>query len=318
MPDEAKAARGLAARQPLPHKRSRVPHSNERRGVALLIAAAFSFSLMSLQVKLAGESLPVSMLVLARGVVTLVLSIAWIKARGIPPWGHDRARLVLRGIFGLGGLACFFYAVTELPLAEVTVIHYLNPVLTALLASLFLGERIDGRLIIALVLSIAGTLLVVRPGFLFGTSAALSASGVLAALGGALFSACAYTTVRRLNRSENPHVIVFYFPLIAVPATVPFAVRDWVWPTLAGWLLLLGLGVATQIAQVLFTRGLATVPAGRGTTVGYVQIVFAAAWGIWFFGERPGVWTVFGAALVMVAIVVLLLGRAPAMTAEPR
>ena len=91
---------------------------SERRGILLLVVAAFSFSVMSLQVKLAGEELPVAMLVLARGVVTLVMSVAWIRYRRIPMWGVDRPRLLLRGVLGLGGLACFFYAVTALPLAE--------------------------------------------------------------------------------------------------------------------------------------------------------------------------------------------------------
>ena len=207
---------------------------SERRGILLLVVAAFSFSVMSLQVKLAGEELPVAMLVLARGVVTLVMSVAWIRYRRIPMWGVDRPRLLLRGVLGLGGLACFFYAVTALPLAEVTVIHYLNPVLTAVVAALLLGEHVDRRLMVAIGASLTGTVLVTRPEFLFGGHSTLSPSGVLAALGGATFSAFAYTTVRRLSRTDNPHVIVFFFPLVAVPATIPFAVHVWVWPSLRG------------------------------------------------------------------------------------
>ena len=176
---------------------------SERRGILLLVVAAFSFSVMSLQVKLAGEELPVAMLVLARGVVTLVMSVAWIRYRRIPMWGVDRPRLLLRGVLGLGGLACFFYAVTALPLAEVTVIHYLNPVLTAVVAALLLGEHVDRRLMVAIGASLTGTVLVTRPEFLFGGHSTLSPSGVLAALGGATFSAFAYTTVRRLSRTDN-------------------------------------------------------------------------------------------------------------------
>lgn len=291
--------------------------SDERRGILLLVAAAFCFSVMSLQVKLAGQELPVSMLVLARGVVTLVMSVAWIRFARIPPFGHDKPLLALRGVFGLGGLACFFYAVTELPLAEVTVIHYLNPIFTAALAAAVLGERIDWRLAIAIAASLGGTLLVVRPAFLFGGDVALSATGVAAALGGALFSAGAYTTVRKLSATEDPNVIVFYFPLIAVPATLPFALSGWVWPSARGWLLMLGLGVATQFAQLLFTRGLKLVPAGRGTTVGYVQILFAATWGVWFFSDLPTAWTVAGAVLVGAGTGVLLWGARATPPATP-
>src|SRR5690606_7532005 len=139
--------------------------------------------------------LPVEMLVLARGVVTLVLSYAVIRRLGLSPWGHDRTRLVLRGVFGLGGLGCFYFAVTSLPLAEVTVIHHLNPLVTTVLAALVLRERVGWPLALAIATSLGGTVLVARPALLFGGDSGLDPAGVTAALGGAVFSAFAYTTV---------------------------------------------------------------------------------------------------------------------------
>jgi drug/metabolite transporter (DMT)-like permease len=282
-------------------------NDSNRRGILFCVGAAFMFSVMSVLVKTAGKLLPVEMLVLARGVVTLVLSYSLLRYTGTNIWGNDKARLVMRGLFGLGGLACFFTAVTRLPLAEVTTIHYLNPVLTALLAALFLRERIGWSLAVAIGFAIGGMLLVTRPGILqSGAGSGLDPIGMTAAFGGAAFSACAYVTVRQLTKTDHTHVIVFYFPLVAVPATLPFAIRVWQWPTAFGWLLLLGIGVVTQVAQVFLTRGLALLPAGRGTTVGYVQIVFAAGWGMLFFAETPGAWTIAGALLIVVATLSLL------------
>lgn len=272
----------------------------------LLIAAAASFSAMSVLVKLAGRELPVATLVLARGVVTLALSAAWLRFRGIPPWGNDKPKLLLRALFGVGGLASFFYALTSLPLAEVTVLHYTNPIFTALIAAAFLGERADRRLVFAIALSLCGTLLVTRPAILFGGARTLAAVGVAAAFGSAVFSAFAYTTVRRLARNDHPDVIVFYFALLAAPVALPFAIATWRDPTPLGWLLLLGLGIATQLGQVFLTRGLALVPAARGTTVGYIQIVFAAAWGALAFDEPLSGWTLGGSLFIVVAVVLLL------------
>jgi drug/metabolite transporter (DMT)-like permease len=278
----------------------------ERRGVGLLVGAALSFSVMSVFVKEAGKTLPVEMLVLARAVVTLVLSSAVLVHQRIPIWGNDKPWLVVRGLLGVGGLVCFFTAVTRLPLAEVTTIHYLNPIFTTALAAVFLKEHVRFELVIAIAMAFAGTLLVARPSFLFGGGEGLDTLGVIAALGGALFSAGAYTTVRRLTKTDHHHVIVFYFPLVAVPILLPFAVTAWVWPTWQGWLLLLGIGIATQIAQVLFTRGLALVPAGRGTAVGYVQIAFAAAFGLLLFDEPLTFATAGGALLIVLATISLL------------
>ena len=293
-----------------------VEDTDGRRGLLLIVGAAFCFSLMSVQVKLAGRILPVEMLILARGLVTLVLSYALLRHGRIPIWGNNKKVLILRGVFGVSALACFFYAVTVLPLAEVTVIHYLNPVLTAAIAAMFIGERVDGRLAAAIALSLTGTLLVARPGFDHG-GAPLPTAGVVAAFTGALLSACAYVAVRKASRSDHPYVIVFYFPVVATPVVLPFALRAWVWPTATGWLLLLGIGVTVQVAQILLTRGLALVPAGRGTTIGYVQIVFAALWGLLLFGETPSGWTLAGAGLIVVSTASLLRRRLDPAVAPP-
>jgi drug/metabolite transporter (DMT)-like permease len=278
----------------------------ERRGIALLLLSALAFSAMSVQVKLAGRELPVSMLILARGAVALVLSVVVVKAQRVPFWGNDRRMLVVRAFYGIGGLVCFFYALTVLPLAEATVLQYLNPVFTAIIAAFVLGERADRRLMVAIVLCLGGTVLVTRPGALFGAHAPLPFTGVVVALCGALFSAFAYTTVRRLSRTDHPDVIVFYFSLLATIVALPFAVANWTAPSLVGWLLLVGIGAATQLGQVTLTRGLARVPAGRGTTVGYVQIVFSATWGVLLFDEKLNTWTMAGAVLVVFGVLVLL------------
>lgn len=283
-----------------------MPHSDERRGATLLVLSALAFSAMSVQVKLAGRELPVAMLVLARGVVTLVMSVTWLRLRRIRPWGSDKAGLVQRALFGTGALACYFYAVDALPLAEATVLHYLNPVFVAIIAALFLGERIDARLVAAIALGLGGTLLVARPGFLFGGSMPLPPVGVAVALGSAFLSACAYATVRRLARTEHSDVIVFYFAMFAAPIALPFALAAWVWPSPSGWLLMLGLGVATQLGQTFMTRGLALVTAARGTTIGYVQIVFAAIWGVVLFHEQLSGFTLAGAGVVVLAVLILL------------
>jgi len=277
-----------------------------RRGVLLLLGAALMFSVMSVLVKRAGRELPVEMLVLARAVVTLFLSYAVLRQKRLAMWGNDKVRLVLRGLFGVGGLVCFFTALNRLPMAEVTTIHYLNPIFTAGLAAFFLRERVGLGLVTAIALAVGGMLLVTRPGFLFGGQQSLDTLGVAAALAGALFSACAYTTVRHLTKTDHAHVIVMYFPLVAFPLVTPFAIAAWVWPSWQGWLLMLGIGIVTQIAQVFLTRGLALVPAGRATTVGYVQIVFATTWGLFLFDEVPTLMTLAGALLIVLATLSLL------------
>ena len=146
------------------------------------------------------------------------------------------------------------------------------------------------------------------------------ASPVVERLLGAALSGAAYVTVRRLARTEHPLVIVFYFPLVTVPAALPGALSDLVLPTAREWLLLLAMAVAAQLGQIHFTRGLRKEPAGRATAVGYLQVVFAGIWGLIFFNEVPDVWSVMGSVVILVAMLLLTFGggrAGPAAASTP-
>jgi len=271
-----------------------------QRGALLMLTSALAFSAMTVFVKLAGERLPSQEIVFARALISLALSYALIRRAGLSPWGHDRKWLWFRGLLGFAGLSCVYGAVTHLPLAEATVLQFLHPPITALLAGFFLGEAISRRIIGASVLSLCGVALVARPSILFGdTATPLDPLWVGVALGGAFFSAAAYVVVRRLSADEDPLVIVFYFPLVTVPAALPALVNQFVWPVGLEWLWLLGVGIATQIGQVSLTRGLGWLPASRGTALSYLQVVFAAIWGVLVFGDQPDALTVLGGGLVI-------------------
>jgi drug/metabolite transporter (DMT)-like permease len=275
-----------------------------------MIAAAFFFSLMSLCVKLAGRTMPTGQIVLARAAISLVITWVMLRQARVRPWGHNKRLLVLRGLAGFSGLLCFFYATTRLPLADVTVIHYVNPVLTTVFAAVAIGESVRGRDVFGLLLSLSGVVLVAQPSWLFGAGGSeLDLATVGIALLGAVFSAVAYTAVRKLRETEHHLVVVFYFPLLATPAAIPLTMTHAVWPTPSGWLLLLGVGIATQIAQVYLTRGLHAERAGRAMSISYVQIVFAALWGAVVFGDRPNRWSLLGAVLVVLGTLVAARGR---------
>lgn len=261
---------------------------------------AFFFSLMSLLVKWAGRWFPTQEVVFARSVGVTAISYLMLRRAGISPRGNDRPRLLLRSAFGFVALMSFYYAVIHLPLADVTVIQYTNPVFTALLAAFFLGEAIGSKEVTVTVMSLAGVVLVARPTFLFGASAeALDPVAVGIALLGAVMSAAAYVTVRRLGRTDDPMVIVFWFAAFSTVASLPALVMNPVMPRGWQWLLLGALGVFTHLGQISLTNGLKLEQAGRATSVGYLQIVFAALWGLLFFAEVPGFLSVLGALLIV-------------------
>ena len=268
-----------------------------------MLTGTLFFSVMSVFAKLAGERLPTMELVLARVVVTLVMSWWVIKGLGIYPWGNNKRLLLMRGFAGFMGLSCYFYSITHLPLADATVIQFCNPMLAALIAVFALKEPLRMIDVIATVCSMAGIVLVAQPTFLFTSGVHLDPVAVLIGIVGAVFSAIAYVVIRRLGSTEHHMVVVLYFPLVTGPASLPIlALEGLVLPKGVEWLLLLGIGVAAQLGQIEITKGFKLETAGRASSVTYLQIVLAYTWGILLFGEVPNAISVVGALLVVLGI----------------
>jgi drug/metabolite transporter (DMT)-like permease len=233
-------------------------------GVRHMLVGTLFFSAMSVFAKLAGERLPTMELVLARVIVTLIMSWWVIRGLGIYPWGNNKKLLLMRGFAGFMGLSCYFYAIAHLPLADATVI---------------------------------------QPTFLFARGASLDPIAVVIGVIGAIFSAIAYVVIRRLGSTEHHMVVVFYFPLVTGPAALPIlAVEGLVLPQGFEWLLLLGIGVAAQLGQIEITKGFKLETAGRASAVTYLQIVLAYTWGVLLFGEYPNALSIVGALLVVLGV----------------
>ncbi len=274
------------------------------RGVADMALAAFWFAVMGLFVKLAGESLPAMQIVFGRGAITLALATWMLRRAGLSPRGNQPRLLLLRGLVGSAALVSYYFALVGLPLAEATVLQQTAPLWTAVFAAFALRERITGRVVAAIALAFAGVLLIAQPAWLVGGAAAVDVPLGYALIGllSAVLSAIAYVTVRRLGRSEDPLVVVWYLPVVTLPISAPFALSQWVWPDARGWALLVGIGVVTQLAQLALTRGLARQAAGRATAIGYLQVAFATLFGAVCFGAWPSAERWGGMALIVTSL----------------
>jgi drug/metabolite transporter (DMT)-like permease len=156
----------------------------------------------------------------------------------------------------------------------------MNPVFATVLAAILLKEHLRAPEIICLGASLLGVLFIAHPSSLFGAMATpANPVHIGIALVGAICSGSAYALVRKMRTTVHPLVIVFYLPLLSVPTSLPFALAEWRWPTAWEWVLLLGVGITTQLAQVSMTRGLQLERTARATTTGYLQVAFAVTCG---------------------------------------
>lgn len=266
-----------------------------------MLLSALGFALMAACVKTVNSNygIPVLEIVVARAIVSAIISYVDVKRKKISLWGNNKPLLIARGTVGAFALMLVYYALTTLPLAEATILQYLHPVFTAILALLFLKETIQRSTIICIVLSLLGLFIMIQPNFINEGSAHYSWISIGAALLGAFGSAIAYVIVKKLTKTEDSSVIVFYFPIISLPISILLLGSDFIMPSLAALGILILVGIFTQIGQIGLTKALHSADASKATAYAYVQVIFSIFIGWAFFSELPVITTIIGGACIM-------------------
>ncbi|KAJ2744070.1 hypothetical protein GGI20_003265 [Coemansia sp. BCRC 34301] len=283
----------------LPDRTSR--RDDELKGYLLMAASALGFAANSACVKaLALSRFPSLEIVFARSILQLALGLLGCLFCQTSPLGPPAQRplLVARGAAGAFGLACFFYAVTVMTLAQATVVFFTGPVFSALFASYMLAEPYGYFDRTMSVLCLLAIVLVVNPQ---GSLAKDEVWGAVAALVGAMSGALAYCLVRKAGRAVHSMVHVVYFGALSMVGSgvLMFVVQLPRWPVTSWeWTLMAALGAFSFAGQVLLNRGLQLAPTGPATLMRNLDVVFAFVLGITLFAEMPDLVSIIGAVLI--------------------
>lgn len=263
-----------------------------------MVVSGLCFALMAAAVKLAGET-PLASKVFFRNLVTLGITGAFFWRLGRNPCGPTLhlGRLLLRSLFGLGGVSLYFLALGHLQLADASLLNKTSPFFVSVFAVLLLKEPFERALVPVLIAAFVGAMLVIKPGFHAEPLPALAglASGLCAGL--------AYVMVRSLRGREGPHRIIFYFSLVSCLATMPFLALDPPQPTGIQWLALIGTGLFAAGGQYGLTFAYHHARASRVSVFTYLHVVFAMLLGLVLWGERPDAASVAGGLLIIAAAV---------------
>lgn len=274
---------------------------NAKRGAFFMLISSLLFAGMGVTIKMTAERLSNEMIVFFRNAAGLLALLPWLVHAGASHLFTRNWRLHLpRAIAGLGSMYCYFYALAHMPLAEAVLLNYSAPLFIPLVASLWLGEKIQKRLWRPLILGFVGIIFILKPG------AGLFTTTALVALAAAVFGALAVVNIRRLTRTESATRIVFYFSCIStLVSAIPLT---WAWqppgPTL--WGLLAATGVFATLGQLFLTRAYAHANAAQVAPFVYTIVVFAGIFGWILWRETPDVLSVLGTACICLAGVITL------------
>ena len=225
--------------------------------------------------------MPAMEVVFFRCLVSLVLSYFWLRSLKIHWRGKPENfwRLIGRGTAGGIALYLFFLTVQKMPLATAVTIQYLSPIFTAIIAMIFLGEKLKPVQWLFFAISFVGAAML--KGFDDRVSWLYLGLGLLSSL----LAGVAYNFVRSLSGREHPLVIVFYLQIIGVVMGAAFSFSDFHWPSSTEWLLLLLVGLTAYFAQVQLTKAIQGERVGIITSLVYVGAIYASIFGWVLFDE---------------------------------
>lgn len=266
------------------------------KGVWFMMLATLIFSMMNVAVKLLPHIPPVE-IVFFRSVVSLVLSVGVLKAQKVSLWGNNHVFLIIRGAAGALALVLYFRMIQDIPLATATTILFLTPIFASILGIFFVKEKIKPIQWLFYVVSFVGIL------FIKGFDERIATIYLLLGFSSSLFSGIAFNCIRKLNTTEHPLVIIFYFPLVTLPISGVWTFFNWEKPVGIDWFILLMVGILTQIAQYFMTRSFQTEEISKVASLRYLGIIYALIFGYLFFDENFGLMVYVGMALTILGVV---------------
>jgi drug/metabolite transporter (DMT)-like permease len=281
-----------------------------------MVLSGLSFIVVNFFIKLLGEgdgqsliaglqSYPAHELVLARSVVSLTICLAVIRHRKLALFGNNKAWLIARGLAGTIALTIFFYSIHHLPLAVASIIQYLAPIFTVFFAIALLKEKVVNWQWPFIGLSFLGVGLIAYSKIAGAEMMEdISLKWILLGMISAFFSGIAYVSIIKLKTTDEPIIIVFYFPMIAIPFMIGLCFYEFVIPQGIEWFILLIIGIFTQFAQILMTKAFHLGDASLIAPIQYFGAIYAYLIGYFIFGETLS-WIVdLGIIMILTGVVI--------------
>ena len=267
------------------------------KGAIFFLIAAVLFTGMIVLIKMASERLHVTEVLFFRQLTMVALAspVIWADWPGSVISTRPKLQL-LRVFFASGAMILGFGAFVNLTLAEATVISFSKSFFLTFMAIVFLQEMVSWPRWTALAAGFVGVLVIVWP----EEGSALN-EWHLAAVASALCVAVVFVIIRVLSRDDKPVTILTYQAVGVGALMMPLMLYFWELPTAEEWLLILGVGVISAMAQYVNILAIRSAEASSLAPLEYTRLVFATAAGLWFFGEWPGDRVWLGALIIVSA-----------------
>ncbi|MCR4716071.1 MAG: DMT family transporter [Lachnospiraceae bacterium] len=270
--------------------------TEKTKGIICILMAAFSFALMNLFIKLAGD-LPTYEKAFFRNAFALLFASAVLFKDKIKlnAGKGNYFDLIMRATFGTIGVFFNFYAIDHLNIGDASMLNKLSPFFSIVFSYWVLKEKAKPYQWLAVVTAILGAFFILKPG-----GADIISFPALIGLISGISAGFAYTFMRRatLNGVPRPY-IVFFFSGFSTLVFMPFCIVGYKEMTAIQFLFLVLTAVSATMGQFSITAAYSHAKAADISVYDYTQIIFASLMGFFFLNEIPDIASVIGCVIII-------------------
>jgi len=266
-------------------------------GIFWMLVTSLLFITVTALVKYMGPRLPAAEAAFLRYGMGLVFLLPSLKAfRDAHLTRRQWSLFGLRGFCHAMGVMLWFFAMTRIPIAEVTAMNYLAPIYVTVGAALFLGEKLATRRIVAVFMGLVGAAIILRPGF------REVSEGHLAMLIAAVVFAGSYLLAKVLADEAKPGIVVGMLSIFVTLGLAPMAIPVWITPTWEELGILFLVAVFATSGHYTMTLAFAAAPVTVTQPITFLQLVWATALGALVFAEPIDIWVILGGFVILSSV----------------
>ncbi len=266
-----------------------------------LICASICFLLMMSLARSLSVEIDMLVIVFWRAVFGVLFMLPWLARRGIGVMRTEKLPShFIRTFMAYGGMLCLFYAATMLPLADITAVTFLRPIVASVLAIVILGEAALARRWSATLIGFFGALIIIRPGLTEITTGTWIVFAAVAINSGSSIIG------KYLVRTDAPDNVAMYMMLFLTPISLVPALFVWQWPSADQFLWLALFGALGTVSQRTLVRAYHAADATVVLSFDFLRLPLAAIIGYLLFAELPDAWIWIGGAVICASSVYMV------------
>ena len=227
---------------------------------------------------------------------TLLLTPSLITLIKVKPNKPLMNKFLLRGLVHSFGVTLWFYAMSVMPVAEVTAIGFLTYIFVSIGACIFLKEKLHKHRITAVIISFVGALIILRPGF------KVIESGQLGMLMATVVFTASYLIAKIVSKERSSSEIVAMLSVFTTIFLIPSAIYSWEPISLEAVLILAFTALIATIGHITMTQAIKAAPMVVTQPILFLQLVWASMVGLFLFDEQFDLYVIIGGTVIMICV----------------